>query len=136
MSPLRPATSRPRDPQRPDTIVAGLTLDVDHSGDVARGWLEAGEAVMAVLTGSGASMFATDRRLVIVRNGAEFRPRTGVRSWAYNRIIQVSLSPPKRGQALILVRAGRLPWQAVSMFFDSGYWSDAQRVVDEIRNHL
>jgi hypothetical protein len=48
----------------------------------------------------------------------------------------VSLSPPKRGQALILVRAGRLPWQAVSMFFDSGYWSDAQRVVDEIRNHL
>ena len=102
----------------------------------ARDWLEADEIVVAVLTGDGADLLATDRRIVIVRSGAGFRPRTGVRSWTYDRIAQVALSRPSRGQALIVVRTGHLPWQAVSMFFDSRLWPEAERVIDETRRHL
>lgn len=104
--------------------------------EAPRDWLAAEEAVLASLIGAGASMFATDRRLVIVRSGAGFRPRTGIRSWPYDRIVEVSLSGSTRGQALILVRTGRLPWQAVSMFLDSRQRPDAQRLIDQIRDRM
>ena len=102
----------------------------------SREWLEPNEPMLAVLPGAGATLFATERRLVIVRSGAGFRPRTGIRSWPYDRIIEVSLSRPTRGQALVLVRTGKFPWQAVSMFFDSQHWPEAQRVIGEIRQRL
>lgn len=108
----------------------------DASEIDALDWLEANEVVVAVLSGAGASLVATDRRVVIVREGAEFRPRNGVRSWTYDRIVDVSLSPPMRGQAVIVIRTGRYPWQAVTMFFDSRLRPDAERVIGEIRKRL
>jgi hypothetical protein len=74
--------------------------------------------------------------VVIVREGADFRPRNGVQSWAYSRIVGVSLSPPMRGQAVILVRTGRYPWQAVTMFFESRLRTEAERVIGQIRQRL
>jgi hypothetical protein len=99
-------------------------------------WLEAGEVVVAELSGAGASLVATDRRVVIVRERAEFRSRNGVRSWDYARIAHVSLSPPMRGQAVIVIRTGPYPWQAVTMFFDSRMRAEAARVIGQIRKRL
>jgi hypothetical protein len=99
-------------------------------------WLEAGEVVVAELSGAGASLVATDRRVVIVRVRAEFRPRNGVRSWAYARIVPVSLSPSMRGHSVIVIRTGPYPWQAVTMFFDSRFRAEAARVIGQIRKRL
>jgi hypothetical protein len=99
-------------------------------------WLEGDEVVMAVLSGLGASLVATNQRVVIVREGADFRPRNGVQSWAYARIVGVSLSPPMRGQSVIVIRIGRYPWQAVTMFFDSRLRAEAERVIGQIRKRL
>jgi hypothetical protein len=99
-------------------------------------WLEAGEDVVAILTGDAASLLVTESRVVIVRDGHEFRPRSGVRSWSYETIDQVSLSRAKRGQAMILIRTGNLPWQAVSMFFASQSEPDAKHVIGEIQKRL
>jgi hypothetical protein len=71
--------------------------------------------------------------LVVLRDGAEFRPRSGVRSWAHNAILEASLSPPKRGQARIVLRAGRGPDNEVSMFFVAERWPEAARIVGEVR---
>jgi hypothetical protein len=99
-------------------------------------WLEGGEVVTAVLPGVGASLVATNQRVVIVREGADFRPRNGIQSWTYARIVGVSLSPPMRGQAVIVVRTGRYPWQAVTMFFESRLRTEAERVIGQIRQRL
>jgi hypothetical protein len=99
-------------------------------------WLEGDELIVAVLPGVGASLVATNQRVLIVRTGADFRPRNGVQSWAYARIVGVSLSPPMRGQAVIVIRTGRYPWQAVTMFFDSRLRVDAERVIGQIRTRL
>jgi hypothetical protein len=75
----------------------------------------------------------TNHRLVIVRDGAAIRPRSGVRSWPHHELHGVWLSPPKRGQARIVVRAGSSPEGEVSMFFAAEAWPEAERMVGEIR---
>jgi hypothetical protein len=95
--------------------------------------LGAGDSVVARLTGLGASLFVTTQRLAVVRDGAGFRPRSGVRSWAHDAIQGVSLSPPKHGQARMVVRAGYGPDNEVSMFFAAERLAEATHVVAEVR---
>jgi hypothetical protein len=98
--------------------------------------LESGEELVALLTGDAANLLVTDRRVVIVRDGYEFRPRSGVRSWSYDTIIRVSLSRAKRGQATIVIGTGPHPRQAVSMFFAARHEPDAEHVIREIARRL
>ncbi|HXI80204.1 MAG TPA: hypothetical protein VNM34_05225 [Verrucomicrobiae bacterium] len=106
---------------------------IDPEETDLRSWLEVGEDVLAVLIGQGASLIATERRVVLLRDRSSTRPRTGVRSWPFDRIVTVSLSEPHRGQARILLRTGRMPWEAVSMFFDGQDWHEAESFVAVIR---
>jgi hypothetical protein len=98
-----------------------------------RSWLEADEDIVAILIGKGASLVATGRRVVILRDRSSYRPRTGVRSWPFERIVSVSLSEPHRGQARILLRTGKMPWEAVSVFFNARDWQEAEEIVALIR---
>jgi hypothetical protein len=95
--------------------------------------LEDGERVVARLAGFGASIVVTMQRLVVVRDRAGFRPRSGVRSWRHEAVHGISLSPPMRGQARIVVRAGSGPDSEVSMFFAAEHWPEAARIVGEVR---
>jgi hypothetical protein len=99
-------------------------------------WLQADELVVAQLAGLGASLFVTTHRLVIVRDGAGYRPRSGVRSWPHHSIHDVSLSPPKHGQGRIVVRAGPRSEDEISMFFAAQLWPDAARTIGQIRKRL
>ncbi len=95
--------------------------------------LEPGESVVARLPGFGASLFVTTHRLIIVRDRAGFRPRSGIRSWPLDAIVGATLLPPSRGQARIVVRAGPRPEDEVSMFFEADLWPDAARTATAIR---
>jgi hypothetical protein len=103
-----------------------------RDGTDPRRLLDADEDVIAALIGDGASLLATPQRMVLVREGSEYRPRNGVRSWPYDRISHVSLVRPKHGQARIIVVTDH-PRQTVSMFFDIRRWRDAERLAAEIR---
>ena len=105
---------------------------MQHDGRDPRRWLNAGEDVIAALIGEGASLFGTPQRVVLVREGSEYRPRNGVRSWPYDRIAQVSLVRPMHGQARIVIVTDN-PRQRVSVFFDFRRWRDAERLAAEIR---
>jgi hypothetical protein len=107
----------------------------EHRGTDARRWLDGDEHVIATLAGDGASLLATPRRVVLVREGSEYRPRNGVRSWPYDRIVHVSLVRPKHGQARFLVVTDH-PRQLVSVFFDFRRWQDAERLAAEIRGRV
>lgn len=114
-----------------------VTGSSDSSAEVDVGlWLDGDEGVIGQLRGLGASLFVTTDRIVIVRDGAEFRPRSGIRSWPLHLIHEVSLSPPKRGQARIVVRAGPRPEDEVSMFFAAELWPDAAHTIGQIRRFL
>jgi hypothetical protein len=95
--------------------------------------LEAEETIVARLTGLGAMVIATTQRLVVVRDGAGFRPRSGVRSWPHDAKVKVSLAAPRQGQARIVVRGGGGADNEVSMFFTAERWPEAERLVSEVK---
>jgi hypothetical protein len=109
----------------------------EHRQDVdASLWLDADEGVLAQVSGLGATLFMTTQRLVLVREGAEFRPRSGVRSWPHDTLQAVSLSPTKHGQARIVVKAGPRAEDKISMFFAEEHGPDAALMIREIRRLL
>ena len=59
----------------------------------------AGETVMDQVEGLGAVLLLTPTRAILVRQGAHFRPRNGVREWA----LGVSATPSWRRHATATV---------------------------------
>jgi hypothetical protein len=128
MTPKPIADAKDRNPTQvksPDASPGGLYA-----------WLEPDEEVVALLAGDGATLSATQHRVVIVRDGSEYRPKSGVRSWPYEQVTSVQLSRPQRGQARFVIRTGRYPWQAVSVFFNVSQLPDAERMVREVSRRV
>jgi hypothetical protein len=55
--------------------------------------LEPGERIDREAPAVGAHLLLTDRRLVIVRDGFEFRPRSGIRTWPLDAQLVLRLEP-------------------------------------------
>ena len=95
--------------------------------------LDVNEEIVAMLPGDGAAVVATTRKVVIVRDGAAHRPRSGLRSWDYWAIRAVAIQQPRYGQGRVAFRTGRYPWQAVSVFFGIRHGAAAATLVEQIR---
>jgi hypothetical protein len=96
----------------------------------------AGEPVIEQVEGLGASLVVTPSRAIVVRQGAHFRPRNGVREWPLSSLRDVHLSPPRNGNGRVVLRTGPYPWQAVNVFVSDKEWPAAERVVSQIRVRL
>jgi len=89
------------------------------------------------VSGLGATVAVTATRVVIVRYGAMWRPRNGLRAWPHGEV-DVRLEAPKRGSGrIVMVPAGaRTPPRGsdiVSVFIASSDWHAAERVAELIR---
>jgi hypothetical protein len=104
------------DPGSPNPAMAGL-----------------GEEVVDQVSGLGAKLIITPTRAVLIRQGAQYRPRSGVRSWPYTTLRDVQIVPPRHGNGRVVIRLGPYPWQAVNLFVDATEWAAAERVVGKIR---
>jgi hypothetical protein len=67
--------------------------------------LDADERIDLVAPAVGSELVLTDRRLLVVRQGAEFRPRTGIRSFILDRELEVRIAPTAK--QVIIESAGR-----------------------------
>jgi hypothetical protein len=105
------------------------------SSDLAAKLANAGvdEEIVDMVGGLGATLVLTATRAIVIRQGSHFRPRSGVRSWAYDEIRDVYLQSPTHGNGRVLLRVGSRPWQAVSLFVSSADWTAAERVAGKIR---
>ena len=92
-----------------------------------------GEDIVDHVSGIGATLVVTRTHAVVIRDGAHFRPRNGVRAWPYGVVRDVQLSAPKHGNGRLVLHTGQYPWQAVSLFVDSQQWAAAERVAGQIR---
>jgi hypothetical protein len=95
-----------------------------------------GEDVLDQVEGLGATLIITPTRAVLVRQGAQYRPRSGVRYWPYGTLRDVQVMPPRNGNGRVVIRLGPYPWQAVNLFVDRAQWTAAERVVGKIRAFL
>src|SRR5712671_5774174 len=92
-----------------------------------------GKDILDHVWGVGATLVITRTHAVVIRDGAHFRPRSGVRAWAYDAVGDVQLSVPRHGNGRVILRTGPYPWQAVSLFVDAQQWPAAERVAGQIR---
>jgi hypothetical protein len=92
-----------------------------------------GKDILDHVSGLGATLVITRTHAVVIRDGAHFRPRSGVRAWAYEAVRDVQLSAPRHGNGRLVLRTGPYPWQAVSLFVDVQQWPAAERVASQIR---
>ena len=87
--------------------------------------LEEGERIVRDAPAIGAHLLLTDRRLVVIREGFDFRPATGIRSWPLDRHLQLRVEP---GRLLIDGRGG-----VVGVFYREPQVRAIRSLVAEIR---
>jgi hypothetical protein len=90
--------------------------------------LRAGERVLVALQGLGSAMVATEERVIVLREGGQARPRTGVRAYTIEQIRGVDLVPPRFRAGRITLHLGELYWAGISMFFDGQLLATAEEM--------
>lgn len=90
------------------------------------------ETVLAQVRGLGARLFVTPTRVVLVRDRADLRPRTGVKSWPHAGL-QVHLERPRHGAGRVILSTGPGARFAASVFVTTDHWPTAEAVAAQIR---
>ncbi len=105
----------------PDPVRSALMSALDRSERVT--WLA--EAV-------GCTLVLTDQRLMLVRDGTQFRPKSGIQTWALDRSLTIRLTSGRERVRLMIECCGR----AVSVFVASIHAAAMTRLVAEARQRI
>jgi hypothetical protein len=105
------------------TMTGSLPTDVEQA---LVNVLEADEDLLGCVTTLAGTLVLTDRRVVIVREGRAYRPRTGIRSWWISSSVDLRCAMPRGGMGRLMVGKGK---QAANFFVKSSDWDDALRMV-------
>jgi hypothetical protein len=92
--------------------------------------LDPAETVVFVAPAVGSSLVLTQRRLIVVRDGANFRPKSGVRSFELDPGFSVRVGPARR-RVIIESDAG-----TINVFLRSEQIAQAEAFVAEVRRRL
>ncbi|MEO8437969.1 MAG: hypothetical protein ABI562_05880 [Chloroflexota bacterium] len=95
--------------------------------------LDPTERVTSVAAAVGCTLVLTDRQLHVVRDGADFRPRSGIQSWNLDRGLTVRRTPVRKGTGrLIIERSG----QKASIFLTAEQIPGAEALLAEILRRI
>ncbi len=92
--------------------------------------LDPGERIDQIAHAVGCAVVLTDRRLLIVRDGASHRPKTGVRSFGLDHDLAVRIGPARR--RILIEWKGR----RTSAFIRSEHLGPAELLVAEARRRI
>lgn len=112
------------------TPTSGPASNNEPSEDVLKalaGVLAPMEHVVLVAPAVGSVMVLTETRVIVVRDGASFRPKTGVRSFAFDDDVAVRIGPD--GHRLIIEAAGT----AITAFLRADQLERAAALIAEAR---
>jgi hypothetical protein len=92
--------------------------------------LDSAESVDFVAPAVGSSLVLTERRLIIVRDGASFRPKSGVRSFELETGLSIRVGPKRRH---VIVESAGHP---INLFLRSDQLAQAEAFVAEVRRRI
>ena len=92
--------------------------------------LEPAESVEFVAPGVGSSLVLTQNRLMVVRDGASFRPKTGVRVFELASGIALRIGPARRR---VIIESGG---KTINLFVRSEQLAQAEAFVAEVRRRI
>ena len=102
-----------------------MTLE---TAEALREVLDEGESVVGACPSVGSALVLTDRRLLIIRDGRSFRPRSGIRDWTLGPSLRIQVGPLRNGSGSLTIHRER---GATSFFVAERDWLDALWIVDE-----
>lgn len=89
--------------------------------------LDPAERIDMVALVVGSELVLTDRRLILVRDGANYRPKTGIRSFTLDRDVAVRIGPTRT--RAIIQRADETTY----LFVRSEQLADVEALFAEVR---
>jgi hypothetical protein len=92
--------------------------------------LDAGEKVDILAPVVGSFMVLTDHRLIVVREGADYRPKTGIRSFALDRDLEVRIAPTIK--QVTVASAGR----QIALFIRQEQQAGVEALLAELRRRI
>ena len=120
-------TDRHMDPVSAIAALPGPTADA------LRDAIEPDEEITHAVPAIGCTIALTNRRLIIVRDGAAFRPKTGVRKWNLDEDLTVRTGFLRHGTGSIVVHWDR---NATSVFVLAEHWDAALKLSAAARLQL
>jgi len=110
-------------PQSPGDALAAAIVDL----------VEPGEHISNVVDGVGCRLVLTDRRLVVVRDGASFRPRSGIREWPLSERPTIRYGLVRHGTGSVAIQSGI---ETTNVFVKADAWDAAIALVAELRRRV
>ena len=92
--------------------------------------LEPAERVDLSARAVGCTLVLTDRRLLLVRDGANYRPSSGIRAWPLDRELVLRLGRAYRQTNRLTIAHVT---ETASVFLSAEQLPDAQRLIEEVR---
>ena len=92
--------------------------------------LDPAEKVESVAPAVGSSLVLTQHRLFVVRDGASFRPKTGVRTFELGNGLTIRIGPARK-RVIIESAAG-----TINLFVRSEQLAQAEGFVAEVRRRI
>jgi hypothetical protein len=92
--------------------------------------LGVGERPQRVAAAVGCTLVLTDRRLVLVRDGASFRPKTGVHSWPVDRDLILRVSRMRRDTGRLLIEQTD---RRISVFVTTAQLPEVRAIIADVR---
>jgi hypothetical protein len=105
----------------------------DPTGELLRAALEPDEEVTHVVPAIGCAVALTERRLIIIREGSAFRPKTGIRQWAIEDGLSIQPGLVRRGTGSLAIRSDR---DVTSVFVRAEHWDSALVLVGAVRGRV
>jgi hypothetical protein len=98
-----------------------------------RGVLESGERVSHVVPAIGCVVALSDRRLLVLREGSAFRPKTGVREWALADEPAILPGLVRQGSGTLVIQSDR---DVTSVFVRAAHWDEALALAGAVRGRV
>jgi hypothetical protein len=95
------------------------------------GVLEPSERVDQVAAAVGSTLVMTDRRVFVIRDGARYRPRSGVRWWPLQRDLTLRLARVRHDTSRLVIA---LEGRSASVFLNGTQLGDVQALVAAVRH--
>ena len=124
-SPIEPDDHDADAPAHDDRPPSELDLDV------LRASLESPERIQQVAPAVGCVLVLTDRRFVVVRDGARFRPANGVRSWPLDRNLDVRVAATRETTSRLQMTGTGIP--STSVFVRKAHLKAVAALIADVR---
>jgi hypothetical protein len=101
------------------------------TGGMLRAALAPTERLTHAVPAVGCTVALTTRRLLVIRDGLGFRPKSGLREWPLDPSLEVRTGLVRHRSGSLIIRRGR---QVTSVFVPTEEWAAAIQLIGALRS--